>query len=170
MGYKEFKGDDRGAGEEGTSRLSVEVTFEKVPGQGMKSSAASEAGESHRRDAGDPATEIPDTARAKQTQASGRGLADHWHCGWASAAYPFIPSPDIDIRYTIWVWCGPVEEVWIPGLGRREIHRFSWQANVDFDSFPDLEVLVNGTLEGDWVSPDSGPGLNLMGNPDHSVT
>jgi RHS repeat-associated protein len=169
----EFKGDNRGPGEGGddeSHRLAVEVEFSGAGGSGMTSRAYAISGISHARMKLIPEVCLHDMAQATHHSTSGSGRNGDWHTGHASASYPLaIVSPDIDIDYTIWVWCERAETFWIPGLGKTTVQKYNWSVRFRHDGFPDYELLVNGNLEGYWESADSGPGANLVGNSDHNV-
>jgi RHS repeat-associated protein len=168
----EFGTDGRDAGEQGTSRLSVELRVQTdasgFPGAATGSVSCSPT---FRRSTPDSK---PEEARATPN-GSGPHIAPASHgastvySGSGSGTYPFSPvasvTPSIDIEYCIRVYSG-TEVGSIPFLGLRVVS-YGYDYTVRTDGFPDYEVLVNGGLSGYWESPDVGPGLlNLGGGAD----
>ena len=158
----EFKTDDRGFGEEGTSRVHTAGTATMTSGAVTSARASHRVDASHRRSKtyeapmGEPSGErwTYETKRADNrgsvTARTEGGVATFRLIG--AAAYPFLPGPDIDFDVTLTVApaLGPGGGVVVTASGSH-------------DAFPGYEALivVGGarTVFYAYRPEDSGPGL-----------
>jgi hypothetical protein len=163
----QFKTDERGFGESGTSRIESKSDFDSCS-IGSDPTGTNIPGASHRRTRkresrrvwgpwGEPEEKTTTLSTDEVTPSSEECKSTIEFS--AAGNYPFVSSsPDIDYIATFTIEAIEPDKVKVTVEGKH-------------DGFPDYEAVVNGQVIYSRKSPSSGPGLwNLGGGPEISFS